>query len=162
MQILQDTQFSLGLFSKRSNFYRRNFQKIISSVVNSPIATADFNNATFGKTTDFRDAYFEGFTNFSNANFEGEVNFASATFKVSDGFADFTDVTFDKSANFLSTTFIGPLGFYGAKFVKKNHVLHSRNHCPWRHAFLAVLHLSVIYSTYHLIVLTKLDSGSLS
>lgn len=113
------TIFSRVIFKKEAIFTDATFKKIISSVVNSPIATADFNNATFGKTTDFRDAYFEGFTNFSNANFEGEVNFASATFKVSDGFADFTDVTFDKSANFLSTTFIGPLGFYGAKFVKK-------------------------------------------
>lgn len=113
------TIFSRAIFKKEAIFTDATFKKIISSVVNSPIATADFNNTTFGKTTDFRDAYFEGFTNFSNANFGGDVNFSSATFKVSDGFADFTDVTFDKSANFLSTTFIGPLGFYGAKFIKK-------------------------------------------
>lgn len=114
------TNFSGTTFNEEAIFSGVNFIKNkTSSTVNSPIATADFNGATFGNTTDFRDAYFEGFANFSEATFGGDVNFASATFKASDGFADFTDVTFDKSANFLSTTFIGPLGFYGAKFIKK-------------------------------------------
>ncbi|WP_315328630.1 pentapeptide repeat-containing protein [Rothia mucilaginosa] len=113
------TSFSTAKFKGEAIFIDTTFKKIISAAVDSPKATADFNNAIFENTTDFRDAYFEGFANFSNAIFGGNANFASATFKVSDGFADFTDATFDKSANFLSTTFLGPLGFYRAKFITK-------------------------------------------
>ena len=114
------TNFSGTTFKEEAIFSGANFIKNkTSSAVNSPIATADFNGATFGNTADFRDAYFEGFANFSEATFGGNVNFISATFKVFDGFADFTDATFDKSANFLSSTFIGPAGFYGARFINK-------------------------------------------
>ena len=111
--------FSRATFKNEAIFTDATFKKIISSVVNLPIATADFNGATFGNTADFRDAYFEGFANFSEATFGDNVNFISATFKIFDGFADFTDATFNKSANFLSSTFIGPTGFYGARFINK-------------------------------------------
>lgn len=114
------TNFSGTTFKEEAIFSGANFIKNkTSSAVNSPIATADFNGATFGNTTDFRDAYFEGFANFSKATFGDDVNFISATFKVFDGFADFTDATFDKSVSFLSSTFIGPTGFYGARFISK-------------------------------------------
>lgn len=114
------TNFSGTTFKEEAIFSGANFIKNkTSSAVNSPIATADFNGATFGNTADFRDTHFEGFANFSEATFGGDVNFISATFKVFDGFADFTDATFDNSANFLSSTFIGPTGFYGARFINK-------------------------------------------